>query len=248
MLAEIWHDYLFVPLLNLLIYLYNTYAFENLGLAVMYMTILLRIFLIPFSVIAERNGYKFEKVQEDIVAIQQEFKDDAVARKEHMRELMRANRIRPWASTILMAIQLLALVLLYQVFVGGMGGKLTALYPTVSRPDIINTRFLGFDIAARSYYVSAIVGIILYLQIWHQQRHRTETLDRADVIFRYLFPLGSFLVLALLPSVKTVFILTAIAFSLIIHLLRPFFTRRLQAVKHTALRIHERIVNGSSVQ
>lgn len=244
MLAEIWHDYLFAPLLNLLIWFYNGWAQDNLGLAVVYMTVLLRIVLIPFSVIAERNGFKYEKIHKDVAEIQTEFKDDPVSRKEHIRELMRANRIRPWASVVLMGMQLLALVLLYQVFVGGMSGKLAALYPSVSRPDIINTWFLGFDIALRNYYLAGAVGLVLYWQIWRQQRLRRETLERNDVIFRYAFPAASFAVLAALPSVKTVFILTAMAFGYIIHLLRPFFTRRLQTVKHTALKIHERIMEG----
>lgn len=248
MLSALWHDYLFAPLLNLLIWLYNGLALENLGLAVVYMTIGLRIFLIPFSVIYERNGFKYEKIQEDVTEINKEFKDDPVARKEHTRELMRANKIRPVASVVLLGIQLLALVLLYQVFVGGMTGKLTALYPTVSRPDIINTSFLGLDIAVRNYYAAGFVGLLLYWQIWRAQRRRRAMLDRSDILFRFLFPAITFFVLASLPSVKTVFILTAMAFGYIIHLLRPFFTRRLQAVKHTALKLHGKIVGESNVE
>lgn len=246
-LASIWHDYLFAPLLNLLIYLYNGIAFENLGLAVVYMTVALRIVLIPFSVISERNGFKYEKIQEDVAAIQKEFKDDPVARKEQIRELMRANKIRPWASVILLGMQLLTLVLLYQVFVGGMTGKLSALYPSVSRPDIINTKFLGLDVAQQNYYVAGFVGLVLYWQIWRGQRRRRGMLERNDIIFRYLFPLASFAILASLPSVKTVFILTAMSFGYIIHLCRPFFTRRLQAVKYTALKIHGKITGEQTL-
>lgn len=241
MLAELWHQYLFAPLLNLLIWLYNGPAFGNLGLAVVYMTIGLRIVLIPFSVISERNGFKYEKIQEDVVAIQKEFKDDPVVRKEHLRELMRANKIQPWAAVILLGMQLLALVILYQVFVGGMSGKLSALYPSIARPDVINTNFLGLDIAERNWWAAGLVGLIVYWQVWRDQRRRREMLERNDIIFRYAFPLFAFGALAILPSVKTVFILTAIAFGYIIHLLRPFFTRRIQAVKHTALRIHEKL-------
>lgn len=243
MLAQIWHDYLFAPLLNLLIYFYNTIALENLGLAVVYMTIGLRIFLIPFSVIAERNGFKYEKIQADFGAIQKEFKDDPVARKELARELLRVNKIRPWASAVLLAMQLLTLVLLYQVFVGGMTGKLNALYPSVPRPDFINTIFLGLDIALRNYYAAGLVGLALYWQIWRSQRQRKDLLMVNDIVFRYAFPLMTFAILASLPSVKVVFILTAMGFGYIIHLFRPFFTRRIQAVKHTALRIHDKIVN-----
>lgn len=244
MITAIWHDYLFVPLLNFLIWLYNGPAYENLGMAVVYMTIALRIFLIPFSVVAERNAFKYEKIQEDVALIQREFKDDSVARKEEMRTLLAANKIRPWASAILLGMQLLALVLLYQVFVGGMTGKLSSLYSSIPRPDVINTKFLGLDIAVRNYYAAGFVGLLLYWQIWRSQRSRRATLQVNDLIFRYAFPLFTFLILVSLPSVKTVFILTAIIFSYIIHLFRPFFTRRIQAVKHTALKIHDKIVNG----
>lgn len=249
MFASIWHQYLFTPLLNVLIYLYNTIAFENLGLAVVYMTIGLRIILIPFSIISERNGFKYERVQEDFAAIQKEFKNDSVERKERVRELMRVNKIRPWASAILMGMQLLTLVLLYQVFVGGMTGKLNALYPSVMRPDFINTMFLGLDIALRNYYAAGFVGLVLYWEVWRSQRKRKELLTVNDIVFRYAFPLATFAILSSLPSVKVVFILTALVFGYIIHLFRPFFVRRLQAVKHTALRIHDKIVkegNGAA--
>jgi len=93
-----------------------------------------------------------------LVAIQNEFKDDPIARKDHIREVLRANRIQPWASAILLGIQLLALVLLYQVFVGGMTGKLNALYPSIARPDVINTRFLGFDIAQKNWWAFFCTG------------------------------------------------------------------------------------------
>ncbi len=248
MITAIWQTYLFAPLLNFLIWLYNGPAYENLGVAVVYMTIALRLFLIPFSIVAEQNAFKYEKIQEDVALIQREFKDDPVARKEEMRTLLSANKIRPLASTILLLMQLLALVLLYQVFVGGMRGKLTALYPSVPRPDVINTKFLGLDIAVRNYYAAGFVGLLLYWQIWRAQRTRKATLQVNDLIFRYAFPLFTFLILFSLPSVKTVFILTAIAFSYIIHLFRPFFTRRLKAVKHTALMIHDKIVNGGPVE
>lgn len=246
MFSIVWHDYLFAPLLNLLIYLYNGVAFENLGLAVVYMTILLRLVLIPLSIISERNSYKYEKIQKDLIIIEQEFKDDPVERKEQIRELLHLNKIRPWAAGVLLGIQLLALILLYQVFVGGMGGKLNALYPSISRPDVINTWFLGFDISLQNYYVDGAVALLLYLQIWRSQRARRDLLERRDIIFRYTFPLAIFAVLITLPSVKAVFILTAMGFSYIIHLFRPFFTKHLQAVKHTALLLHDKITQMDS--
>lgn len=246
MLSALWYHYLFTPLLNSLIYIYNEFAFENLGLAVIYMTVALRLALIPLSIIAERNAYKFEKIDQDLRVINSEFKDDPVARKDQIREILRANKIRPRASAVLLGIQLLTLILLYQVFVGGMSGKLSALYPSITRPDLINTRFLGIDIAQRNLYLAGAVAFLVYLQVWRSQRRRRGFLDRGDILFRYGFPAAIFGVLAALPAVKAVFILTAMFMSYIIHLFQPFFTRRLKAVKHTALRIHGKIVQNNN--
>lgn len=248
MLAEIWHDYLFAPLLNFLFWLYNGPAYENLGLAVVYMTVGLRVVLIPFSIISEKNNYKFERVLPEIAEINRFFKDDSIARKEQIRRIFKAYRIRPWASSVLLLIQLLALILLYQVFVGGTTGKLTALYPSVTHPDIINTQFIFFDIAERNYYLAGLVALLVFWQVRRQQAKRRATLEKGDIIFRYMFPIGTFTVLALLPSVKAVFILTAMVFSFIIHLLRPLFTSNKTngkiAVKPTKAPWYDKLLSG----
>ncbi|MBI4135687.1 YidC/Oxa1 family membrane protein insertase [Candidatus Uhrbacteria bacterium] len=244
MIAEIWHDYLFAPLLNFLFWLYNGPAYENLGLAVVYMTVGLRVALIPFSIISERNNYKFERVQKEITEISRSFKDDSVARKEQIRKIFKLYRIRPWASTVLLGIQLLALVLLYQVFVGGTSGKLTALYPSVTHPDIINTKFIIFDIAERNLYLAGLVAVLIFWQVNRQQIKRRDTLQKGDIIFRYVFPVGTFVILALLPAVKAVFILTAMVFSFIIHLLQPLLIRSKTIVKQTKVPWYDKLLSG----
>ena len=52
MLTDLWYSYLFDPLFNGLMLLYNTVAHENLGLAVVYLTIGIRLVLLPFSIIS----------------------------------------------------------------------------------------------------------------------------------------------------------------------------------------------------
>ena len=50
----VWDQYLYIPLFNLLIWLYLNFSFFNLGIAVIILTIILRIVLLPLSYMTER--------------------------------------------------------------------------------------------------------------------------------------------------------------------------------------------------
>lgn len=230
MFSSVWHDYLYLPLLNLLIFLYNTGAYGNLGVAVIYLTVILRVVLIPLSVISERNSAKYENIAGELKAANQYLKDDPIARKERVRELLKEQRINPWASVVLLGIQLIVLVLLYQVFVAGMNAhQFQALYSFIVKPDLVNTKFLGINIAKANLWSSLLVAGLLYIQIYRGQRKRKDFLERGDILFRIAFPLFTFIILYQLPAVKAIFILTSMGFSYIVHLFRPLIVPRLKA-------------------
>lgn len=232
MIFQLWHDYLFVPLLNFLVILYNTVAFENLGIAVIYLTVLLRLILLPFSLISEMNSYRYAIALEKIKNLDADFHNDPVAKRERIKEILAEQKINPWASAFLLGFQFLFLILLYQVFIGGMNPeKLNLIYPSIYRPDFIDTKFLGFDLSVPDLFLSALVGVVLYLQIVREQKKKQIILERGDILFRYLFPFSVFLLLYRLPSVKTIFILTSMACSRIIHFFQPLLVKKIKQIK-----------------
>jgi YidC/Oxa1 family membrane protein insertase len=220
MLPTLWHDYLYTPLLNFLILLYNGPAFGHLGLAIIYLTIIIRILLLPFTVVSERSKLLYEKLGEKIGRIEHDFKNDPVQKKEIIRQVMRENRVSPWAKVLVLAGQALILILLYQVFIGGINGKLADLYSWVTTPDFINTNFLGYDLGEQSLLWSGIVGIILFLEIYSDQKSQGSSLTKSDVFYQVFFPLAIFLILWLLPMAKSIFILTSLVFSFLIIIVR----------------------------
>ena len=220
MLPTLWHDFLYTPLLNLLILLYNGLAFGHLGLAIIYLTFIIRIALLPFTVVSERSKMLYEKLGEKIARIEHDFKNDPVQKNEIIRQVMREHRVSPWAKVLVLAGQALILVLLYQVFVGGINGKLTDLYSWVRTPDFINTNFLGYDLGERSLLWSGIVGIILFLEIYLDQRSHGSPLTKSDVFYQVFFPLAVFLIFWALPMAKSIFILTSLIFSFLIIIVR----------------------------
>ncbi len=223
-MAQFWHDYLYTPLLNFLIFLYSGPAFLNLGVAVIELTVLLRLALLPFSILDERNRFRYEKLNRRIEAIERDFKTDHVKRNEKIRELLKQHRVSYWSKMIVLGVQLLTLILLYQVFIGGIRfTRFEVLYEWVSVPLEINTRFLGFDLAGHSLLWPAIVAVYLFLQIYTVQKQREHLVKRSDVMYLLLFPVFTFVILLLLPMVKSLFVLTSMLFSSVIFGLRKLF-------------------------
>lgn len=220
-MGEIWHDYLYMPLLNFLIFLYNGPAFHNLGVAVIELTFLLRLLLLPLSILDERNRYRYEKLDKFVETIKRDFKDDPVKMKERVRELLRKHKVNYWSKVGLLGVQALVLVLLYQVFVGGIEfTQQKELYSWVRMPADVNTIFLGHDIGKRSMLWAGIVAGLLFAKIYTEQKQRVHLVTKSDIMYLFSFPLFTFVILSILPMVKALFILSSMLFTMVVFAIR----------------------------
>jgi YidC/Oxa1 family membrane protein insertase len=218
LIIEFWHQFFFEPLFNLLIWIYNNWANNNFGWAVVYLTLLLRFALLPLTVVNARNQAQNQGLEEEIEQIEQDFKDDPVLKKQKIRELLKEKKIRPWAKATSLAIQTLVLILLYEVFLQGVTGEKIAefLYPSVRFPGEINNTFFGFDLSATGNWIWAgIVGAWLFVENYIDKK-QSDQIEKNDVIFLIAFPGSVFVVLWWLPAVKALFIFTSILFSFIV--------------------------------
>lgn len=216
-----WHNLLVQPLLDLLILLYGTVAFGNLGVAVIELTFLLRLALMPLNVLAERDSARYEQLEAEVAEIQAQYKGDDVLAKEQVRLLLKKRRVSPWAKTAILAVQLVVLIVLYKVFIHGINAQIDVLPDWIGQPRLpLDTTFFGFELGRRSLPWAFAVGVYLYLEIVHEQRKVGHLLGRRDAVYRYAFPLFTVVVLSLLPMVKSLFVLTSMTFSLTVSSLR----------------------------
>lgn len=225
MLEIIWHDFLYQPVFNLLIWIYNNWTDTNLGWSVIYLTVILRLVLLPFSIVTERNQAKNINLDKEIEDLQKDFRNDPIRQKEEVRKLIKQKKITPWTKVFVLGIQILVLVLLYQVFLRGITGEkvIKILYQSVNFPGTINTVFYGFQLGqVHDLIWPGIVTLFLLVEIYFGYR-KHKSLTRADLAYFILFPAFSFLALWMLPMVKSLFILTSLIFSVIIHQFYRFF-------------------------
>ncbi|MDD2758354.1 MAG: YidC/Oxa1 family membrane protein insertase [Patescibacteria group bacterium] len=215
MLAVFWFSFLYQPLLNALVWIYNSLAGQNMGWAVIILTVCLRLVLLPLSLIAQRDSARQKKIEQEAQKTAESFKNDRVAQNEEYRRIMRANRISPWAKVTVLGIQLLVLILLYQVFISGIFGErlVKVLYGTVSFPGAINNIFFGHNIGV--YHDALWAGICaayLLVSIF-LEKFTDKKWEKSEAIFLVLFPLFVFVALWILPMAKSLFILTSMVFS-----------------------------------
>lgn len=223
-LGDLWNTYLYEPMFNVLIWLYNNWAKESFAVAVILLTVGIRLVLLPFSIISERNKVRYDRLQESMDRIKKDFKNDLIAQREAIRKAFKEEKVSPWAKAIMIIVLALSFLLLYQVFIRGLTGeRLNILYSWNFRPGKINTDFLGWDISKHSIVWPAIVALVLFIEITLKQWPNRSSLTRPDLLYRILFPFFTAFLLWLLPMVKSIFILTSLSFSYFLMLLRRIF-------------------------
>lgn len=229
MLGSFWHDFLYQPIFNLLIWIYSNWTDGNLGWAVVYITILLRIALLPFTLINDRNHIRNLELYDEVRAIEHSYKSDPVMKREEIRKILKKRRIQPWSTAIVLGMHALMFLLLYQVFISGIQGNhiFELLYPSIDFPGKINTNFYGFSLGVRHDTLWAgLVAVLLAVEIYFGFRRRRGKLSRSDLFYFILFPLVIFFFLWTLPMVKSLFVCTTILISIVMARVSRLLFRR----------------------
>jgi membrane protein insertase Oxa1/YidC/SpoIIIJ len=235
MFSMLWFTFFYQPLFNALIWIYSNIADQNLGWAVIWLTVFLRIVLLPLTILSESSDQRRETAEAEAALAIKAYKNDRVAQQEVVRKIMKKYKVSPWAKALSVGVQAVIFLLLYQVFVGGITGDkmMKNLYPSVDFPGRVNVSFYGFDIGHTHDYIWAgIVALYLLGSIVIETRAK-KAWNKSEMYYFIFFPLATFALLWYLPMVKSLFILTTMIFSDVISLLRhAFFKKKAPAEAH----------------
>lgn len=166
-LSLLFHEILYRPLLNALIFLYNVIPGHDLGIAIIVLTLIIRFLLYPLSKKAIEAQRAVANLQPKIKEIQGKFKNDKQAQTKAVMEFYREHKINPFGGCLPLLIQLPILIALYRVFISGLAPEnLGGLYSFVQNPGSINTAFLGIiDLSAtHNIPLSILAGALQFIQ------------------------------------------------------------------------------------
>lgn len=198
---------LYKPLFNALIILVWLIPGHNVGWAIIVLTIIIRIILLPSSLNALRQQKRMQELQPAIQALQDKYKGDRHKLAEAMTSFYRENKINPLGSCLPLLIQLPILIILYYVFINGLDtNRFDLLYSWAPRPETIQTLFFGLDLAKPDRWILPIIaGGLQFIQSW-QIMPKTKPGERqqmAQMMSRqmlYLMPVFTIFIAGRFPA------------------------------------------------
>lgn len=145
MISAVFNTLVYDPLYNGLIFLVDVLPSHNVGIAVVALTILVRIIIFPLSKRAIETQRKMKEIAPDVEKLKEKYKDKREDQGRAILELYREKGIRPLANLGLLFVQFPILIGLYWVFArGGLPSVDPAtLYSFVDVPSTVDMLFLG---------------------------------------------------------------------------------------------------------
>ncbi|TSC95813.1 MAG: preprotein translocase subunit YidC [Parcubacteria group bacterium Athens0714_26] len=156
-----WQSFLYF-LFNILIFLYQTIAFSDLGVAIILLTILIRLALVPLFYKGAKSQMIMQKIQPKLQQIQHDHKDNKEKQAQAMMELYKQHKVNPFSGILLLFAQLPVFIALYSLFINFSKFSLDNLYGFVSRPD--HLQLLSFDLIDLRNSNIIIVGLAALAQ------------------------------------------------------------------------------------
>ncbi len=111
-----WQQFLYHPILNLLVFFYQV-LFQNFGLAILAMTVVLRAALLPLVIPTLKVAKKQKELAPELEKLKKKHKGNKEKLAKAQMELYREHGINPAAGCLPQILQLVVLIALYQAFI-----------------------------------------------------------------------------------------------------------------------------------
>jgi len=224
-IGEFFKAVFYQPLFNLLILFCVFIPGQNLGWAIIALTVVSKILLYPSNQQALKSQKAMGEIQPLVQAIQKKYKDDKQKQAEEMLKLYKEKNFNPFSGFAPLLIQLPIFIALYQIFIAGVGQEqMNMLYSFVPRPDQISQMFLGLDLSKPNMIFAVAVGIAQYFQTKTSLSITPKNLDKDDKAAQfssmmqnytlYFFPVLTVMILAALPSAVGLYWMTTTIFAI----------------------------------
>ncbi len=168
-MSSLFNTIFLQPILNLLVFLYNVIPGHDIGIAIILLTLIVKVILYPFTVKQIKQQRAMQELQPKIAELQEKYKD---RKEEQARELMALysrEKVNPVASCLPLLIQLPIFIALYRALTIALDSKtLNLLYSFVPNPQVIDTHFLGLLDLSRPNYVLALLAALV--QFWQARQ------------------------------------------------------------------------------
>ncbi len=179
------------PLLELLRF-FNK-LFHNYGIAIILLTIVVRVLFYPLSVKSFRSMKSMQKLQPQIAALKEKYKDDMARFNQEQMNLFKTNKVNPMGGCLPMLVQLPVFFALYTVLQNSI--------------ELFHAPFFGWihDLSDKDpfYVLPILMGITMFIQ---QKMTPSAGLDPIQAKMMLAMPVIFTFIMLNLPSGLTLYI------------------------------------------
>lgn len=173
----------------------------NWGAAIILLTVLIRLLVLPFNIMSYRSMKAMQILQPQMKALRERYKDDQQRQNQEVMALMRTHKVNPIGGCLPVALQLPFFWALYQVL-----GHSIELY---QQPFVFWVRDLSLK---DPYYVlPVLMGITMFLQ----QKITPNTMDPNQAKLMLFMPIVFSVFMVALPSGLTLYIWVSALFAVV---------------------------------
>jgi YidC/Oxa1 family membrane protein insertase len=167
MLSAFFHTFFYDPIYNALVALVALLPGGDVGIAVILVTVAIRLILLPFSLSAARTQRAMKILEPKLKALKEEHKGNKEKEAIETLALYREAKVNPFASIATVFIQIPVLLALYWVFFKESFPAVheSLLYSFTPIPEHASLLFLGvISVAGKSIVLAVIAGLSQFWQ------------------------------------------------------------------------------------
>jgi YidC/Oxa1 family membrane protein insertase len=176
-------------LLSLMKFLYGIMG--NWGLAIIALTIIMRLIMLPFNIVSFKSARAMQKIQPELQAVREKYKNDPMAVNRETMALMKAHNANPLSSCLPMLIQIPVFFALWKTI-----GSSIEIY---QQPFFLWITDLSTH--DKFFVLPVLMGITMYLQ----QKMTPTTMDPTQQKILNFMPILFSLFMLSLPSGLTLY-------------------------------------------
>ena len=167
MISTFFHAVFYNPIYNALIALVALVPGSDVGIAVIILTVFIRLILLPFSLSAARTQRAMKELEPKLKELKETHKGNKEKEALETLALYKEAKVNPFASILTVFVQIPVLLALYWVFLKEpfSGANAVLLYSFTPIPHAVSLKLLGLiSVTGKSMVLAVLAGATQYLQ------------------------------------------------------------------------------------
>jgi len=181
-LSFVYNEILYYPLFNLMVLFYNIVPGQDIGIAIILLTLLVRTIFYPINNKAIKSQKKLQEIQPKMKELQKKYKDDKQEQAKKLMELYQKYKVNPFSGCLPLLVQFPILIALYHVFLNGFKDEsLSVLYPFIHNPGHIDAVSFGIiNLSETNIYLAIIAASLQYFQSKMLMSNKKEEKEKEE--------------------------------------------------------------------